>query len=129
VLATALALGKRLVALAGDTHNAWHSQLTLMGLDDPSLAGVKVGEEFATASVSSPGLEAVLALPGAQVKGIFEAVVDDLNWVDPAQRGWLKMSFTASQAKGEWIFVDTVVSSDYRASVGHTAVYAAATGR
>ena len=54
VLATAAQLKKRLLVLAGDTHNAWHSDLTLM-------SGQKVGEEFATSSVSSPGLEAYLA--------------------------------------------------------------------
>lgn len=124
VLGTALALGKKLVSLAGDTHNAWHSDLTLIGLANPALAGVKVGEEFATSSVSSPGLEGYLALPSAQVKGIFEGVVDDLKWLDPAQRGWLKMTFTATEAKGEWVFVDTIASTDFRASVGHTAVYA-----
>ena len=85
---------------------------------------MKVGEEFATSSVSSPGLEGYLALPSAQVKGIFEGVVDDLKWLDPAQRGWLKMTFTATEAKGEWVFVDTIASTDFRASVGHTAVYA-----
>jgi len=69
--------------LAGDTHNAWASALTLKGLADPALAGVKVGEEFATSSVSSPGLESYLPLPPAQVKSIFENVVDDLNWIDP----------------------------------------------
>ena len=68
LLGTALQLGKKLVCLAGDTHNAWHSDLTLMGLANPALAGVKVGEEFATASVSSPGLEDYLAIPPAQVK-------------------------------------------------------------
>jgi hypothetical protein len=38
-------LQKRLVVLAGDSHNAWHSDLTLMGLAKPALAGTKVGEE------------------------------------------------------------------------------------
>lgn len=121
VLGTAATLGKRLISLAGDTHNAWHSDLTLMGLANPALAGVKVGEEFATGSVSSPGLEDYLsALPPAQVKQIFEAVVDDLNWMDPSRRGYLKMSFTASSARGEWIFVDTISQRTFTASVGHT---------
>jgi alkaline phosphatase D len=123
VLGTALALGKRLVTLAGDTHNAWHSDLTLMGLSNPALANLKVGEEFATSSVSSPGLESYLALPSAQVKGIFEGVVDDLNWLDPSRRGYLLMSFTAAEAKGEWVFVDTITSSNYVATVGMTATY------
>jgi len=123
VLGTALQLRKKLVTLAGDTHNAWHSQLTLKGLANPALAGVKVGEEFATSSVSSPGLESYLALPTPQVKAIFEGVVDDLMWIDPSRRGFLKMTFTAAEAKGEWVFVDTIVNRSYQASVGYTARY------
>jgi alkaline phosphatase D len=124
LLGTALQLGKRLVTLAGDTHNAWHSSLTLKGLANPALAGVKVGEEFATSSVSSPGLESYLALPAPQVKAIFEGVVDDLMWIDPSRRGFLKMTFTAAEAKGEWVFVDTITNRSYQASVGHMASYA-----
>jgi len=123
VLGTALQLGKKLVTLAGDTHNAWHSSLTLMGLANPALAGVKVGEEFATSSVSSPGLEAYLGLPPAQIKGIFEGVISDLKWIDPSQRGFLKMTFTATEARGEWVFVNTITSRTYLASVGRTATY------
>jgi alkaline phosphatase D len=123
VLATVRQLGRKLVVLAGDTHNAWHSALTLKGLADPALAGVKVGEEFATSSVSSPGLESYLPLPPAQVKSIFENVVDDLNWIDPSRRGFLKMRFTAAEAVGEWVFIDTITSRTYTASVGHTARY------
>lgn len=125
LLGTALSLGKKLVVLAGDTHNAWHSDLTLMGLSNPALANVKVGEEFATSSVSSPGLESYLALPSVQVKSIFESVVDDLHWLDPSRRGYLKMSFTPTQAKGEWVFVDTTTSSNHQAMVGRTAIYSA----
>ena len=123
LLGTAAQLRKRLISLAGDTHNAWHSDLTLMGLANPAMAGMKVGEEFATSSVSSPGLEAYLtALQPAQIKGIFEGVVDDLNWMDASRRGYLKMSFTASEAKGEWIFVNTIDSRSYTATVGYTTV-------
>ncbi len=125
VLVTAQQLGKRLVSLAGDTHNAWHSDLTLKGLLDPAQAGVKVGEEFGATSVSSPGLESYLALPSTQVKAIFEGVVDDLHWMDPSRRGYLKMRFTASAAQGEWVFVDTIASRSYVASVDHSASFAA----
>lgn len=124
VLGTALQLGKKLVTLAGDTHNAWHSSLTLKGLANPALAGVKVGEEFATSSVSSPGLESYLALPTPQVKAIFEGVVDDLMWIDPSRRGYLEMTFTPTEARGEWVFVDTITNRSYQASVGRTASYA-----
>lgn len=122
LLGTAAQLKKRLVVLAGDTHNAWHSDLTLKGLANPATAGLKVGEEFATSSVTSPGLESALqTLPPAQIKAIFEGVVDDLNWMDASRRGYLKMTFTAAEAKGEWFFVDTIANRSYSAILGHTA--------
>jgi alkaline phosphatase D len=114
LLMTAYQLNKKLISLAGDTHNAWHADLTLAGFANPALAGVKVGEEFAATSVSSPGFEDYLsALPSVQVKTIFEGVVDDLNWMDPSRRGFLKMTFTPTAAKGEWIFVNTIGSRSY----------------
>ncbi len=78
VLASALQLRKKLVVLAGDTHNGWHSNITLKGLiPSGPLEGTKVGEEFATPSVSSPGFEEALSLPAAQVEAIFKGVVDE----------------------------------------------------
>jgi len=114
LLATILGANKKLVVLSGDTHNAWHNQLTLAGYISASQAGLKVGEEFATPSVSSVGLESYFStLPSANVKSIYESVVDDLKWMDPSRRGYLKMTFTKTQAKGEWIFVNTVKSTTY----------------
>jgi len=122
LLATVLAANKKLVVLSGDTHNAWHSQLTLAGYISPSQAGVKVGEEFATPSVASVGLESYFStLPTANVKSIFENVVDDLKWMDSSRRGYLKMTFTKTQAKGEWIFVNTVKTSYYAVETPATA--------
>jgi len=116
LLATVLGANKKLVVLAGDTHNAWNSQLTLAGLLSPSQAGLKVGEEFATPSVNSVGFESYFTtLPSATVKSIFESVPDDVKWLDPSRRGYLKMTFTKTQAKGEWVFVNTVKSATYNA--------------
>jgi alkaline phosphatase D len=106
LLSTAAALRKKLVVLAGDTHNAWHSDLTLLN-------GTKVGEEFATSSVTSPGLEAYLALPPADIKSIFENVVKDLRWMDASRRGYLKLTVTPTQVQGEWLFVSTIGSKAY----------------
>ena len=127
LLGTALSLGKRLVTLAGDTHNAWHSNLTLKS-DVPGLVpvGTKVGEEFATSSVSSPGFEGALsAIPSVQLEQIFTSVVDDLNYLNASGRGYLKMTFSAAQAKGEWFFVDTIASRTYSVTKGHEAVFQA----
>jgi alkaline phosphatase D len=126
LLLTALQLKKRLVVLAGDTHNAWHNHLTLMGLTNPALAGTKVGEEFGTSSVSSPGFEEYLVtLKPAEIKAIFEGAVDDLKWMDASQRGYLKMTFTPTEAKGEWFFVNTISNRTYISTLGKTASMAA----
>ncbi|AOF87750.1 phoD-like phosphatase family protein [Hydrogenophaga sp. RAC07] len=117
LLGTANTLGKRLVTLAGDTHNAWHSDLTLLN-------GTKVGEEFATPGVSSPGLEEYLsAIPPANAASIFTGVIDTLNYADTARRGFLLMTFTPTTATGDWWFVSTVKSRSYTAVLGHSAVF------
>jgi len=54
---------------------------------------------------------------------LFENIVDDLRWMDSYRRGYLKMTFTAAEAKGEWVFVDQVLSRNYTSSIGHTAPY------
>jgi len=119
LLGTAAALGKRLVVLAGDTHNAWHSHLTLMD-------GTKVGEEFATPGVSSPGLEEYLTtIPPAQTAAIFRGVIDTLRYCDTARRGYLMMEFTPQAATGRWYLLDTVKSTRYGVSLDHTATFPA----
>jgi len=107
VLGSAKQLGKKLVVLAGDTHNAWASQLTLQD-------GTVVGHEFATPSVSSPGFEEYLpTLTPEQSKAIFLSVVDDLKYADTHRRGFMLMQFTATEAKSTWHFVSTVKSRTY----------------
>ncbi|WP_084824783.1 alkaline phosphatase D family protein [Lampropedia cohaerens] len=117
VLQTAHQLGKPLLVLAGDTHNAWHSDLTLMD-------GTKVGEEFATSSVSSPGFEEYLHMfAPAQLQALFVDLIDDLQYLNAHQRGLLLMDFTHRTATGHWIFVDTVKSRSYAAVRGHSAAF------
>ena len=107
VLASAAQLGKKLVVLAGDTHNAWASQLTLMD-------GSVVGHEFGTTSVSAPGMEEYLAaLPPAQTQQIFMGVVDDLQFAETALRGYLLMRFSPTAASGQWHYVSSVKTSSY----------------
>ena len=127
VLQTAKAQGKKLVALSGDSHNAWFTNLT-------TLAGEKVGVEFATSSVTAPGFESVGlgALAGSLDGSVLTAqlgnaaigaglgLVDDLNYSDTNRRGYLQMTITAAEVKGEFVFVSTVKSKTYTAAVGKT---------
>lgn len=109
VLGTAKQLNRNLVVLAGDTHNAWANNLK-------DRNGEQIGVEFATASVSSPGLEEYLELPDEQIAGAEQGIgllVDDLEYLNINQRGYMVVTFTAEQAKADWYFVDTIKSRDY----------------
>ena len=129
ILQTVRAQGNRLVTLSGDSHNAWFANLT-------TIAGVKVGVEFATTSVTAPGFESAglgglassldgtAVAPGTYGTGL--GLVDDLNYVDTIRRGYLLMTVTAASVKGEYVFVDTIASTTYKASTGKTVTVSAA---
>lgn len=111
LLAAAFAGNKNLISLAGDTHNAWLGALTDQN-------GVRVGTEFATSSVSSPGIEEYLGIPDAASAREMEAglptLVTDLEYANLRERGYLVVTFTPTQASAEWLFVDTVKSKTYQ---------------
>ena len=124
LLQTIRATGKKLVVLSGDSHNAWFNDLrTLDGAN-------KVGVEFATSSVTAPGYESAglgeLAAyidgsaVAAGVNGTRAGLIDDVNYVDTKKRGYLLMTVTDANVKGEFVFVDTVRSTAYTARVGKT---------
>lgn len=113
--------GKKIVTLAGDTHNAW--QNTLLAAD-----GSEVGIELATSSVSSPGFETYLGatVTPELIAGFQEAMttlIDNLNYFDASRRGFMMTTFTTTEVTSEWIFVDTLLSASYSTEVGYTYSY------
>jgi len=109
ILETARQLQKNLVVLAGDTHNAWASNLKTGN-------GEQVGVEFATPGVSSPGLEDYLQLPEAAIPDAEAAIrllVDDLDYLNVNQRGYMLVTFTPEEARADWYFVNTVKDRNY----------------
>jgi alkaline phosphatase D len=133
LLQTIRATGKKLVVLSGDSHNAWCNNLK--SLDGTATIGV----EFATTSVTAPGFESVgLGSLGPYVDGSGNPVaqgalgtglglIDDVNYSDLNRRGYLLMTVTNTDIKGEYVFMDTVKSKTYKASVGKTVTVAAST--
>ena len=109
LLGVARGLDKNLISLAGDTHNAWASDLK-------DAAGANVGVEFATASVSSPGFERVLPLVSSVVlEDAFVDIVPDLRYAELSGRGYVVLTLTPGEARGDWVEVDTVWSRSYEA--------------
>lgn len=102
-------LKKKVVVLAGDTHNAWSSNLY-------SKDGAFVGVELATSSVSSPGLEKYLDIPLAQLQQFefaFTTLIDELSYCNLNQRGYLIVQFDETQVQSQWVFVDSIKKPEY----------------
>lgn len=132
ILQAVKAQGKRLVTLSGDSHDGWFTQLT-------TLADEKVGVEFAGTSVTSTGFEGVglgslaSSIDGSALvpqlgnaaigKGL--GLIDDVNYCDTSQRGYLLMTVTPAAVKGEYVFVSTVKQPTYTTTVGRTITVAA----
>ena len=123
ILRRAQYFNKNLVVLAGDTHNAWASDLyTANDSGEVQRAAGSVGVEFATSSVTSPGFETYVGFGAdtAMQAGFEQAVttlVDDLKYLNSAQRGYMLVEFTPAKSSCEWIYVDTITSETYTASV------------
>lgn len=101
---------KNLVVLAGDTHNAWASDLH-DNMKRP------VGVEFATASVSSPGLEC--SYPDqdpARIAAMMLQLIEPLYYTQTSKRGYMIITASAAEVRCDWHFVDTVHSRNYTAA-------------
>lgn len=111
---------KKIITLAGDTHNAWSSKLTKQDKTE-------IGIELATSGITSPGFEVYLGNPSKETLAAFEGalttLIDDLNYFDASRRGYILTTFTNSNVKAEWIFVDTILSASYSTTIGHTVTY------
>jgi alkaline phosphatase D len=109
VLGMARALDKNLVVLAGDTHNAWASDLR-------DASGTAIGVEFATTSVSSPGFETILTseAPATLAAGLTQ-LIDPLVYCDTSRRGYLLLTATTAECRADWVYVNTVTSRSYTA--------------
>lgn len=109
ILGTAKSKNANLVVIAGDTHNAWANELR-------DVNGDVVGVEFATSSVSSPGLEYYLQLPPEQIPATEAAVVglvDDLKYANLKDRGFMVLTFTEAEVRSDWHFVSTILDKDF----------------
>ncbi|QVL52834.1 MAG: ExeM/NucH family extracellular endonuclease [Cyanobium sp. M30B3] len=121
ILQSALALGKRLISLNGDTHNAWAGVLDTIspgpGTQPP---GTVAGVEFGTPGVTSPGLERILPGADAYIRAVYPAVdgldglftgyVNGLSYADTNRRGFLDLTVSTDEAVGTFVFLDGVNS-------------------
>ena len=102
---------KNVVVLAGDTHNAWASDL----LD---ANGRQVGVEFATPGVTSPGMEGGQPQRNPDdVAAMMTDMIAPLYYAQTSKRGYLVVTATHEQVRCDFRFVDTVQQHQYTAAV------------
>ncbi len=95
---------RQVLVLAGDTHNAWHSELK-------TKRGDYVATELATASVSSPGIEQYLQLDPAQaaeLSAVLPQLIDELQWCELARRGYLLLQIKPEACVAQWHQLESV---------------------
>lgn len=86
--------------LAGDTHNAWASDLA-------DAQGNAVGVEFATPSVSSPGFEAIFTNDDPRMlAAALQQMIGPLVYAGTSWRGWLTITATRSELQAQWSYVE-----------------------
>ncbi len=114
VFGTAKALNKNLIALAGDTHNSWSSDLA-------DINGNAVGVEFGVTSVTSPGFEDIFPTenPLAVAAGL-EQLIGPLVYAETKNRGFMIVTATPGETRAEWRYVSTVKSKTYTMVPGKT---------
>jgi alkaline phosphatase D len=122
LLTKTVELNKNLITLSGDVHNAFYNDLTLKGLAGVtgSTGGFLVGREFITTSISAPGFESYIPIGDTGVSTLFGQIPDDVNWLDPSKRGYLKVTFTPTQVVADWPLLNTVRSTSYTVSAAPT---------
>jgi alkaline phosphatase D len=114
VLNMARTLNKNLVVLAGDTHNAWASDL----LD---LKGQAVGVEFGVPAVTSPGFETYFpTIAPATVASGMEQLIGPLQYAETVSRGFVVLTVTPTETRAEYRYVNAIKSKTYTAVVGKT---------
>jgi len=112
-------LNKNLVVVAGDTHNAWYSHLK-------DAKGEMVGLEFATPSVTSPGMETYLKLnekSATELAAGMAVLVDDLQYCNLHQRGYMALTFRRDSVQAEWMYVDNIDSTEFAEVARHSVTH------
>ncbi|MES2129845.1 MAG: alkaline phosphatase D family protein [Pseudomonadota bacterium] len=114
---------KNLVVLAGDSHNAWASNLH-------DARGQLCGVEFAVPSVSSPGLECRYPdTPAPEVARMYQQAVPSVFYAQTSKRGYLLLTATDTEVRADWRFVSTVEDRNYQAVFGRSLRTFAGPGR
>ncbi len=108
--------GGNTLVVTGDSHTAWANEL--------NDAQGRVGVEFGTTSITSPGDAMYFAPFGVDFSGGVRARNPHVKHHDGAHRGFLLLTLTPAQATAEFFSVTNILSKEYE--VERTAAFTVA---
>jgi phosphodiesterase/alkaline phosphatase D-like protein len=85
--------------------------------------GQSAGIEIGTAGISSPGDFVESGWPedvAKQLDDIFAQDLDEVKWTDNLHQGYVRVVVTPTEAKTDFVVVDTVLSTDYKSQIVHS---------
>ena len=97
-----------LIVLTGDTHTFWANELI------DSKEGKRVGVEFATTAVSSSTLGEILKMKDVDLGGAVSAANEEIKFANFNDKGGIVLTLTPTEARADYIAVDTVESRDFK---------------
>ncbi|MDB5457041.1 MAG: alkaline phosphatase [Caulobacter sp.] len=104
----------RPIVLSGDSHMFWVNELW----DEAGKS--RVAAEFGATGVTSPGYGDLM--PGAPIGEAFVARNKEVKYSHPSAKGFVLLTLSHGQAKGELVAVSTIVDTNYTTSVLKTFV-------
>ncbi len=97
-----------LIVLTGDTHTFWANELI------DSEERKRVGVEFATTAVSSSTLGQILKMTDVDLGGAIAASNEEIKYANLNPQGAIVLTLTPTQARADYIVVDTVESREFK---------------
>jgi len=107
--------GARPVVVSGDSHSFWANELS-------DAAGKRVAVEFGTTGITSPGAGEVS--PGINAGDLIAKANPEVVFNDQVSKGFVLLTLTRDQAKGEMVAVSTITAKDFTTKVVKTFVAA-----
>jgi alkaline phosphatase D len=100
--------GARPIVVSGDSHSFWANELH-------DNAGRLVACEFGTTGVTSPGAGEIA--PGLNMGSVIAKANKEVVFNDQVAKGFVLLTLTREEARGDMVAVSTIVATDYKTSV------------
>jgi alkaline phosphatase D len=100
--------GARPIVVSGDSHSFWANELH-------DASGRRIACEFGTTGITSPGAGEIA--PGVNTGGPIAKANKEVVFNDQVSKGFVLLTLTREEARGDMVAVSTIVAKDFKTSV------------